>query len=273
MLEFIVVLRFLATCLITNSHFDAIYPIAALATGGVPGNSIFFFCSGYCLSKTDQKFFKWIIAKIKKLYIPLFIVLAVCCILGFYEINTASEFRKLFVFPTRYWFFPAILFGFIYMYSVTRLQENRRILVMAAAILVMLVRYYLADVSATGVEGDLLSRTLIYTIIMQIGYYCRQHIEKIEASDWLCGIWVLGGVAGIYAWKYLENIFLFAYYTKYIEYVFLCLFAFSSFSICMKHESDFKRMSKWGGGKPSGGFLSEHGKFIWFRYSLFTSCH
>lgn len=50
MFEFIIYLKAIATMLITNSHFDTIYPISQLSMGGSIGNSVFFWVSGYCLA-------------------------------------------------------------------------------------------------------------------------------------------------------------------------------------------------------------------------------
>lgn len=49
MFEFIIYLKALATMLITNSHFDTIYPISQLSMGGSIGNSIFFWYLGIVL--------------------------------------------------------------------------------------------------------------------------------------------------------------------------------------------------------------------------------
>jgi peptidoglycan/LPS O-acetylase OafA/YrhL len=44
------ILRFFAILLITNSHMEIMYvKFPILATGGVIGNSLFFFCSGFTL--------------------------------------------------------------------------------------------------------------------------------------------------------------------------------------------------------------------------------
>ena len=47
MFEFVIYLKALATILITNSHFDTIYPISQLSMGGSIGNSIFFGYLGF----------------------------------------------------------------------------------------------------------------------------------------------------------------------------------------------------------------------------------
>lgn len=46
---FIDYLKTVAVLLVINSHFDCLYPIPALATGGAMGNALFFIVSGFCL--------------------------------------------------------------------------------------------------------------------------------------------------------------------------------------------------------------------------------
>ena len=55
MFEFVIYLKALATILITNSHFDTIYPISQLSMGGSIGNSIFCWVSGFCLSNIKSR--------------------------------------------------------------------------------------------------------------------------------------------------------------------------------------------------------------------------
>ena len=56
-MNFISLMLFCATCLITNSHFDPLYPSALsfLSTGGMIGNGLFFFVSGYTLFSSVQR--------------------------------------------------------------------------------------------------------------------------------------------------------------------------------------------------------------------------
>ena len=59
MVMFVYVLRALAACLITNSHYTGIYPTDLIANGGLIGDILFFAISGYCLYNIKQNFFKW----------------------------------------------------------------------------------------------------------------------------------------------------------------------------------------------------------------------
>ena len=120
-------MRVIGTILITNSHFDRIWPIAALATGGTLGNVIFFFVAGYCYSPKEKNVFQHVLTKFIKLYIPIFIVQLVCTISGIYRFANTREFLKICFFPTNYWFFPCILIGYFFWFEIIkhRISINR----------------------------------------------------------------------------------------------------------------------------------------------------
>lgn len=50
-MDVVSLIRFIATLLITNSHYDKLYPqgFSFLSTGGMIGNALFFWVSGYTL--------------------------------------------------------------------------------------------------------------------------------------------------------------------------------------------------------------------------------
>lgn len=112
MFDFINVMRVIGTLLITNSHFDRIWPLAALATGGTLGNVIFFFVAGYCYSPKEKNVVKHFLIKFSRLYIPILIVQLFCIICGIYKFKDAQECLQICLFPTNYWFFPCILSGY-----------------------------------------------------------------------------------------------------------------------------------------------------------------
>lgn len=53
-LVFIDLLKALAAVLITNSHLADVWPISAIASGGMLGNVLFFAVSGYCLTMPNR---------------------------------------------------------------------------------------------------------------------------------------------------------------------------------------------------------------------------
>ena len=70
-------MKFIAAILITNSHMTSIYPrqFSQLATGGAIGDSLFFFCSGFCLMMgSDTDFFNWYKRRINRIFPTVFAV-------------------------------------------------------------------------------------------------------------------------------------------------------------------------------------------------------
>lgn len=47
---FIVMIRALAACIITNAHYRGVYPTDLIANGGLLGDVLFFAVSGFCLA-------------------------------------------------------------------------------------------------------------------------------------------------------------------------------------------------------------------------------
>lgn len=115
---FIELLRALAAMLITNSHFDGVYPWN-ISWGGCPGVALFFFISGFVLVKSVQKenFFSWWLKKVARLYIPLSIVNLVTVLIG-YRMPSIN----LFLFPINInlWYVPTIAVLYIVYYFILR---------------------------------------------------------------------------------------------------------------------------------------------------------
>ena len=68
MFEFINYLKLIATALITNSHYGNIWPVSALATGGLFGNVIFLAVSGFLLYNIKTSFIKWFPKRFFRVY-------------------------------------------------------------------------------------------------------------------------------------------------------------------------------------------------------------
>lgn len=118
MFIFITVLRAIASCFITNSHYSGIYPYDLLANGGLLGNVIFFAVSGYCLAliKNDYSingFINWYRKRLWRIYLPMDICTCVYMIIGYYKMSEIYNFVYWFVFPTQYAFIKAIMILYI----------------------------------------------------------------------------------------------------------------------------------------------------------------
>lgn len=245
-IEFIVVLRFLATCLITNSHFGNVWPIQVMATGGALGNSLFFFVSGYCISTKQQNFVTWIWRKIIHLYIPIVLVQIFCYMIGIYKSSSIIQVFKMFVFPTNYWFFLAILVGFCVMYLWDNAKiggGEKRICLSALCAGVMIIRYYAFGISKIGVENDFVVKTAFYILIMQLGYSLRRNKVFAENKNVVNAVGIMIGVIGMYGWKILEGKNAFFYNFQLGEYIFLALFVCSIYAFCVNNEKRFRGLA------------------------------
>lgn len=57
---FIIVLRALSALIITNSHYNNIYPLEIIANGGLLGDVLFFAISGFAFPSPDKNSFSGI---------------------------------------------------------------------------------------------------------------------------------------------------------------------------------------------------------------------
>lgn len=181
MLEFINVMRVVGTILITNSHFDRIWPVAALATGGTLGNIIFFFVAGYCYSPKEKNIFHHIIIKFIKLYIPIFIVQLVCTISGIYRFPNIKEFLEICLFPTNYWFFPCILIGYSFWFVIIK----HRISILSVSVIALV-----GSVIAYFPWGVFITYPF-YLAVMGAGVYSRQKkltCSKVNLTHVFCAV-------------------------------------------------------------------------------------
>lgn len=114
----------MATLLITNSHFGNIWPISALATGGLLGNVIFFAASGFCLYRVKESFPRWYGRRFLKIYpiVAAFTLLAV--FIGSYSVHTVLDAVALFIYPTNYIFVVWILLLYVPFYLVSYLDKR-----------------------------------------------------------------------------------------------------------------------------------------------------
>ncbi len=118
MFEFINYLKLIATALITNSHFGSIWPISALAIGGLLGNVIFFAVSGFLLYNIKTNFLKWFPKRFFRVYPALAIFTTITVIVGQYPLNSFKDAFKLFVYPTNYIFLVWLLVCYCIFYFV-----------------------------------------------------------------------------------------------------------------------------------------------------------
>lgn len=128
MFEFINYLKLIATVLITNSHFGNIWPMSALATGGLLGNVIFFAVSGFLLYNIKTNFAKWFSKRFFRVYPALAIFTLFAVSIGEYGLNSFEDAFRLFIYPTNYiflvWLIVCYCFMYIYIYIMNKGIKN-----------------------------------------------------------------------------------------------------------------------------------------------------
>lgn len=188
MFEFVIYLKALATILITNSHFDTIYPISQLSMGGSIGTSIFFWVSGFCLSNIKSRGSivvdggAWYLHRLWRIYLPCVVAVLINTFYR-YMIHIATpnlkEILGNIVNPTvGFWFVQAILVLYILYYITVRLLDNGTLsfkVVFITIGIIYTISYVLCvDKSYVSIERDSLFKWIYYFAVMMLGFYCKK---------------------------------------------------------------------------------------------------
>lgn len=121
---FITVLRALAACLITNSHYTGVYPTDLIANGGLFGNVIFFAVSGFCLVNIKESFPKWYAKRLVRLLPATWLMTAIYGIVGLFRIELSLKgIFSAFIFPSCYYFISSILVLYIPFYFIMKYDK------------------------------------------------------------------------------------------------------------------------------------------------------
>lgn len=124
MIAFINYLKLVATVLITNSHFGHIWPVRALASGGLVGNVIFFAVSGFLLYNIKLGFTKWFTKRFFRIYPVMAAFTLFTVALGIYPLDSFQDAFELFVYPTNYIFLVWLIICYCVFYIVVYLDKK-----------------------------------------------------------------------------------------------------------------------------------------------------
>lgn len=188
MFEFIIYLKAIATMLITNSHFDTIYPISQLSMGGSIGNSVFFWVSGYCLANIKTRGsiavdgVAWYLHRLWRIYLPCVVAVLINTFYR-YAIHVATpnlkEILGNIMNPTvGFWFVQAILVLYIIYYIIVRLIDNGtlsfQVVFITIGIIYAISYVVCVDKSYVSIEKDSLFKWIYYFAVMMLGFYCKK---------------------------------------------------------------------------------------------------
>lgn len=157
MIEYATFLRALAAILITNSHYNGVYPIEILASGGLLGDVLFFALSGFVLVNVKGTFVNWYQKRLIRIYPSIWIITILYSVLGFYGFEY-SKFGSYFFYPTHYHFIASIVILYIPYYFIGRSR-------------------YLIDKVPMIMFGTFVVQLLIYIFFYDKTYY---HIDAVK---------------------------------------------------------------------------------------------
>lgn len=182
MLVFIVFLRAIAACLITNSHYTGIYPTDIIANGGLLGDIIFFAVSGYCLFNVKKSFPLWMGKRLLRIYPPVLIITAIYFLLGQYSVGINESWFNWFIFPTNYHFVASILILYVPFYFVGRFEFLRKripLIIGCVGIVYLAIYIFFYDKSYYHIDNvhEWMIRLLFFESML-LGAYFKKNGEK-----------------------------------------------------------------------------------------------
>ena len=176
-------LKVFAIILITNSHFDEVYPWS-ISFGGAPGNALFFMISGFLLADigADVNIIQWYWRRIKRIYPSVWITTLVLILGGYFTINGVGNVFLYFIYPTAFWYIAAILINYVLFYLVRRADIKPWITILTAVI--VYTYKYVVNFDETTFFVETLNRGISGFIAIMIGAMIK---------DWITGKYDLKG--------------------------------------------------------------------------------
>lgn len=250
MIFFINVLRALAACIITNSHYTGIYPTDIIANGGLLGDVIFFAVSGYCLYNIKTNFFKWYGKRIYRVYLPTVIITLVYLLIGFYTLESKGSLFWWFIYPTNYHFIASIITLYIPYYFIIHIKFFKEKLVyvmMLVAIAWIAVYIFAFDKSYYHIDDvySLMIRFL-FGEAMLLGAWFRQNDDKFRNKF----KWTDLAAVAVMSPAYFASKLLFSHYEsisnfQFINQIVLFVLLFFVFKLFMGIDNKLENLPDW----------------------------
>ena len=195
MIFFITVLRALAACIITNSHYVGVYPTDLIANGGLFGDVIFFAVSGFCLANIKEKFPKWYCKRLVRVFPAVLIISAVYVLLGIHSMeHSVLGVVNTFLYPTDYHFVASIIVLYVPFYIIMRVKKLRENLFAVAGVTAavwLIIYIFVYDKSNYHIDTvrEPMIRFLFF-FAMLLGAYFRDNLEQYRNKKAVVS-WVL----------------------------------------------------------------------------------
>lgn len=207
-----ILLRFIAICLVLNSHLDHYYPVASLATGGAIGNALFFMLSSFGLllsqKKSPKPFGAYLKKRFRRIYPSLwaallFLVLPIQVYHHSIDLKGVLPFLLKFIYPT-FWFIRALVFYYIAGWFLIKNYSPRKYVITMS---IMFVTYFFIyctflDISTFAIEAEPF-KGIPYGMIFLFGIYLAVNNAKIIYSGPADIFFFISALALLYLHKYL----------------------------------------------------------------------
>lgn len=250
MVEFINYLRVIATVLITNSHYANIWPISAMASGGLLGNIIFFAASGFCLYKIKDNFGKWFLKRFLRIYPVMILFTLLMWLVGPYS---QYDTTWLFLFPTHYVFIVWIMACYVVYYFVAYFQNkypNKKIMEFTLlGVLVAYIAVYAIFIDKSAYVIDQVEQPFIlflYFTSMLLGALLRKYKEKFARLKWYTVVLAVLSVGIYFASKFVFDRYSNLAFLQIINQFIILLALFFIFTTFMGLETKLQKLNgKW----------------------------
>ena len=221
--------RCLAVLLITNSHFDDLYPDARLGTGGALGNTLFFLLSGYGLaislhsgSASGEKFGDYWLRRLGKIFPVLWLVTLTVILFNreWSSMSVSDWFFKL-VWPLQYWFISAIvLFYALFYWLGKRSDKTLWLLIVLLGVPYFFCYFLFLDLSQFSIEGSYFKWIVYFQIMLFGAWLSKQPFQANPVRDagmlMVCVLMFFGlrlalGYLHLWQWQFLVHLVLFPF--------------------------------------------------------------
>ncbi len=248
--EFLDFLRAAAILIVLNSHFDSLYPIPALATGGAIGNGLFFIISGFCLS-IQSTFLQHMKRRFFRLYPGVAVAVTLEGILGFRVLSSPWQFFQDYLWPTAFWFIGALILFEAVIYWAEKWGYRKHFILFSAIMAgIYFVAYLLVvDRSRWSIEEPGLTNPaqcfkLIYCFYTySLGYFIRKGnlVQKWAARRKAMLTAACALFFGSFGFKWILQKWPATMPLQFISQFFVILFSFAALMTVLLYEEEYVR--------------------------------
>lgn len=227
-------IKFLAICLIANSHLEKLYPISWLAADGLIGNSLFFMLSGFGVVTSEQahqrNFIDYYWRRVTRIYPSLLLVILFFSLI--FQENwkrwELSDYITQFIYPTFYGFITQIMIFYIGIFFLMKLQKLTLFIGLFLILFLLYFYIYITDFNVMATHLSLGNinpwmHWIFYFQVMLLGSYLGNiksgvNVHQVHKNGWI----ILSAFILIYLFLKLSMVL--GYFSQYYFLIHLCVF-------------------------------------------------